>query len=246
MSRNSHLSLRAPEPTSLSRATAFNKRNVSKFYNNLRSVYEKNNLGPESIFNVDETGVTTAHKPQKIICRKVFGPFKHFYNEHADVWMVNNPGQTISFRNIPELVGHAYSRAFIPSNVTKGFSATGIYPYNPHVFADSNFSCAEVTNRPLNEVSAQTIANTTHQKMRVLTDTPEKLAIEEEFKKRKNKQSGKKKVDSAKRNVFSESQNVLQSKTQELRKSKRKVLSKTYVSEKGSDSENEIEMEEIC
>lgn len=34
----------------------------------------------------------------------VFGPFEKFYNEQADLWMLNHPGQTIALRNIAELI----------------------------------------------------------------------------------------------------------------------------------------------
>lgn len=68
MFRNPQLTLRSPEPTSLSRATSFNKTNVSKFFENLTNILEKNpDIGPELIWNLDETGLTNVHKPKKII-----------------------------------------------------------------------------------------------------------------------------------------------------------------------------------
>lgn len=64
------LSLRTPESTSLSRATAFNRTTVGEFQTNLKNVLEKFKFGPESIYNIDETGVTTVHKPGKVIANK--------------------------------------------------------------------------------------------------------------------------------------------------------------------------------
>ncbi|XP_015910948.1 uncharacterized protein [Parasteatoda tepidariorum] len=68
--RHANLSLRQPESTSLSRATAFNKTTVREFFNNLHCILEKKKFGPEAIFNVDETGITTVHKSRKIIAMK--------------------------------------------------------------------------------------------------------------------------------------------------------------------------------
>ncbi|GFN79338.1 transposase [Plakobranchus ocellatus] len=55
-SRHSQLSIRTPEPTSIARATAFNKTNVGPFFDKLKQLYEELSLTPERIYNVDETG----------------------------------------------------------------------------------------------------------------------------------------------------------------------------------------------
>lgn len=278
MSRNQQLSLRSPEPTSLGRGTAFNKHTVEEFYRLLHLVMTRYSFGPESIYNCDETGVQTVHKPGKVISQKgqkqvskttsgergqtvtvcctinaiggsippffvfprvrqqdymtrgappsseavthpsgwmtsdnfelylihfikytkcslenksllildnhfshispkglnickergvvlltipphtshklqpldvaVYGPFKSYYNQECDNFMVNHAGQTIGLPNIAELVGKAYQRAFTPLNIIRGFSKTGIFPYNPHIFTDVDFLCSSVTDRP--------------------------------------------------------------------------------------------------
>ncbi|XP_049796624.1 uncharacterized protein LOC126213079 [Schistocerca nitens] len=67
MRRHPELSLRTPEGTSISRGSSFNKHNVRQFFDNLRQIITREVLGPESIWNIDETGLTTVHKPGKIV-----------------------------------------------------------------------------------------------------------------------------------------------------------------------------------
>lgn len=76
--RRHNITLKKPEPCSLSRATAFNQSNVGKFFDNLENLIARNSAFSDGtrIFNLDETSTTTVQKPQKVLAplgRKVIG-----------------------------------------------------------------------------------------------------------------------------------------------------------------------------
>lgn len=57
--------LRVPDPTSITRATAFNLENVGTFFNNLEDVMERFKFEAKYIYNADESGVMTGPKAVK-------------------------------------------------------------------------------------------------------------------------------------------------------------------------------------
>lgn len=84
----------------------------------------------------------------------VYSSFKNYYNQQCSNRIaVEKPGVLLTIYNVAEMVGKAFPLAFTPSNITSGFSATGIYLLNTNKFTDADFLCASVTDRPLEEES---------------------------------------------------------------------------------------------
>lgn len=54
----------------MSRATSFNKTNVTQFFDNLKGVLTRFKFGPESIYNIDETKVPTVQDTTYVLAKK--------------------------------------------------------------------------------------------------------------------------------------------------------------------------------
>lgn len=59
------LALKKPEATSMSRLTGFNKVQVNRFFDLLKSELGKKKFTASQVFNVNETCITTVHTPGK-------------------------------------------------------------------------------------------------------------------------------------------------------------------------------------
>lgn len=73
----------------------------------------------------------------------VFGPFKTYLAKEMDNWLTNHPGSRITEYDMAPIIKNTLIKAFTPINIIKGFEKTGIYPYDPDVFQESDFEAAE-------------------------------------------------------------------------------------------------------
>lgn len=92
----------------------------------------------------------TSHHLQPLY-KTVYHPIKSFFNAACDSWMrePQNAGKSMSIRAIPSVVICAFPKAFTTSNITAGFKATGIWPYDGHIFPPEAFLPSSTTDRPL-------------------------------------------------------------------------------------------------
>lgn len=70
LERNQNVTLRQPEATSIARSTAFNRYNIGIFFDNLFDAFQKTKASPFTVYNLDETGLTTTHRPPKVLTQK--------------------------------------------------------------------------------------------------------------------------------------------------------------------------------
>ena len=63
--------------------------------------------------------------------RTVFKPFKDAYNEACQDLMHTYPGTVVGHANFCGLLAKAWHKAITAENITSGFRACGIYPFNP-------------------------------------------------------------------------------------------------------------------
>lgn len=74
----------------------------------------------------------------------VFAPFKTYLATEMDHWLTNHPDSRITEYDMTPIIKSALIKSFTPVNIMKGFEKTGIYPYNPDVFQESDFEVAEI------------------------------------------------------------------------------------------------------
>lgn len=97
--RHTELTIRVPEATSIARAAAFNTANVNTFFEKLKQLYMKHSFTPERVFNVDETALSTCHKPQKVITESGVKQVSQLVSQER--------GETVTMLGIVNAIGNA-------------------------------------------------------------------------------------------------------------------------------------------
>jgi len=70
--------------------------------------------------------------------RSVYGPFKRFISVAQDSWMRNHPGKYMTIiYDFLSLVSEALRKSVTPTNISSGFRACGIVPFNRDIFTEA-------------------------------------------------------------------------------------------------------------
>ena len=69
-------------------------------------------------------------------------PFKTYYNQEIEKWLLNHPGKRVSHFDVVGIFNKAYLQLADVQKAAKGFECTGIMPFNSHIFTDINFTVA--------------------------------------------------------------------------------------------------------
>jgi hypothetical protein len=73
---------------------------------------------------------------------------KKIVNSASDAWKSKNPRKTMTIYDIPDLVKTALPGATTHPNAQAGFRCTVIWPYNPDIFQECDFTLSLVTDCP--------------------------------------------------------------------------------------------------
>lgn len=136
MKRQTDLSLRKPEPTSLARSTAFNQVNVKSFFKNYKEILSRRPFSPEQIWNIDETGISTVHVPPKIISPKGV--------KQVGQMTSGERGQNVTLIAAINALGNAippmmiFPRVHFKANMIKGCPVGTIGKANPSGWSNSD------------------------------------------------------------------------------------------------------------
>lgn len=86
--------------------------------------------------------------------------FKQYYREYVRIWQRENE-RVVKQYDIAEILGKAYLQCQTGLIAANGFKVAGIYPFNPHVFMDSDFIASTLVEENPTDFMASTRETTT-------------------------------------------------------------------------------------
>ncbi|XP_017473048.1 PREDICTED: uncharacterized protein LOC108364016 [Rhagoletis zephyria] len=89
----------------------------------------------------------SSHKIQPLD-KTFMGPLKKYLTEEIRCWAINN-AKALTHFDIIELFGRSYMKTQTGEIAVKGFSSTGICPFNRNIFNDHDFLAAEEVEAPI-------------------------------------------------------------------------------------------------
>lgn len=110
----------------------------------------------------------TSHRLQPLDV-SFYSSLKSAYHNECDKFLTSHPGEKITPNEVAELFSKAYSRVATPEKAIKGFSVTGLFPFNPDVFTEEDFAPAENLQRNSEHRDFE------NSEVRVNETTPEKV-----------------------------------------------------------------------
>lgn len=109
----------------------------------------------------------------------VYGPVKAFYKTECTRWHKNHAGKQLEVRHIVGIVGTTLDLALTPKNIKAGFVATGIHPYNPNIFTETDFVSAQFDReRAAAEITENALGENQQRRIVVLDNVPTAAAFE--------------------------------------------------------------------
>ena len=103
----------------------------------------------EAIEKANEKGIVLLtlppHTSSKLqpLDHSVFRSLKINYSHECAKWMTNHHGKKITEYDMAAILKPAFLKSMTPSNIISGFQSTGIYPYNPDVITEDDYTAAD-------------------------------------------------------------------------------------------------------
>ena len=104
--------------------------------------------------------------------RTVFGPLKSAYNGECSDFLVDHPLHVINKWTFSTLFRKSWEKALSVENITSGFRACGIYPFNAGAVPQSAYGPSKTTDVPLIQTTVAESGDAMLATTPVTTDTP--------------------------------------------------------------------------